>query len=81
MMMADTTNSQNGVGGADGLGAVDFVYCSARYATPPSNATNWMLASRHNDGFNCNYLDGHAKWNKTQQFLGLRAPGQEQWGH
>jgi len=81
MMLADTTNSQNGVGGADGTGAVDFIYCSICYSTPPYSYTNWALASRHNGGFNAGFVDGHAKWYKTEAFLGLKAQGEELWGH
>ncbi|MHB8996478.1 MAG: prepilin-type N-terminal cleavage/methylation domain-containing protein [Armatimonadota bacterium] len=81
MMLGDSTNSQNGIGGADGTGATDFLYCSICYATPPSSYTNWAIASRHNEGANFGFLDGHAKWLKTSAFLGMKTAGDELWAH
>jgi prepilin-type processing-associated H-X9-DG protein len=81
LVLGDTQNGAGGIGGADGTDPQDHIYCSVCYATPPYGCTNYRLASRHNDGFNGGFLDGHAKWYNTIQFIGLRTSGVEMWGH
>jgi len=51
---------------ADGSNNYMRLYCPADFVADPS-LTNYVWAmTRHNDGYNCAFVDGHAKWNKTQ---------------
>jgi len=64
------------------------VYPSYYLATYPTNTTYGLtgtarLPLRHNDGVNCSFLDGHAKWMSRSTLegdVGLYAASQFWWG-
>ena len=46
--------------------------CADNYATAdPGNNRNRRPVGRHNGGLNVIYCDGHAKWTRIEQFLGV----------
>jgi len=56
-----------------------WVYCPVHYP-------NWSdgycrVSDRHNDGANCGFLDGHAKWEKRDTLLKTDTNGQRLWAH
>ncbi|HCU38505.1 MAG TPA: hypothetical protein DGT21_24725 [Armatimonadetes bacterium] len=75
LVLADSHTGTTGEGSA-GCAAI---YCPHCYATPPYSYVNYAVSSRHNDGANCAYLDGHAKWEKTQNIL--RTDASSIWAH
>ena len=67
-----------------------LVYCRVCYPTGPraGEETNRVPLNRHNEGVNCGFCDGHAKWRKATDLLGIPPAGTQQridfermWGH
>jgi len=67
-----------------------LVYCRVCYPNGPraSDPTNRVPLTRHNEGANVGFCDGHAKWRKASELLGLPAAGtparttfERLWGH
>ena len=75
LVMCDSHNGTTGEG-SSGYAAI---YCPHCYGTPPYSLVNYAVSSRHNEGANCMLLDGHAKWEKTQNIL--RTDGSSVWAH
>ena len=65
-----------------------FLYCAAagggttHWVFPPGirNETN-IIATRHQDGANFAFADGHAKWRSVSGLSGTSADVQRFWGH
>ncbi|NPV48916.1 MAG: DUF1559 domain-containing protein [Armatimonadetes bacterium] len=60
------------------------LYCTECWPTtgPCPGVEKWNgLCTRHNEGGNYNFADGHAKWYKPEQIKGLHGDGSELWGH
>ncbi|MCD6361827.1 MAG: DUF1559 domain-containing protein [Armatimonadetes bacterium] len=61
-----------------------YLYCACvgHWPFPPGirDATN-MIATRHNEGANFAFADGHAKWRKTASLTGGSADVLAFWGH
>ncbi len=61
-----------------------YLYCACvgHWPFPPGirDATN-VIATRHNEGANFGFADGHAKWRMTNGLTGSAADVQRFWGH
>jgi|LSQX01.1.fsa_nt_gb prepilin-type N-terminal cleavage/methylation domain-containing protein/prepilin-type processing-associated H-X9-DG protein len=57
-----------------------YLYCGPHYPTGIRDETN-VVATRHSEGANFAYADGHAKWLKTSTILGTSDFAQRFWGH
>ena len=77
IVLADSHNGTNGAEGASGYAAI---YCINDYPSSAYSLTSNAVSSRHNEGANALYLDGHAKWQKTDVYL-RRPQADEIWGH
>jgi len=76
-------DAQNGArtGGVEGNGGNPVAWCPAGHAGyPPSwnDVYQYGISSRHNDGANCVFADGHAKWRSKTSIL---ANDGDMWGH
>jgi prepilin-type N-terminal cleavage/methylation domain-containing protein/prepilin-type processing-associated H-X9-DG protein len=61
------------------LGAVNSPSsCPVHWDAQNGSPEGWWhvnyLSTRHNDGFNCSFVDGHAKWLNKQQAMGTVVP-------
>ena len=75
LVMVDSHNGTTGEG-SSGYAAV---YCPHCYSTPPYSLVNWAVSSRHNEGANVMFLDGHSKWMKTSVIVSTGADSV--WAH
>ena len=75
MVFADSHNGTTGEG-TQGYAAI---YCTHCYSTPPYSLVNYAVSSRHNDGANVLFLDGHVQWMKTVRILSNA--GDSIWAH
>lgn len=61
-----------------------YLYCACvgHWPFPPGirDATN-VIATRHNEGANFAFADGHAKWRRTNSLTGSSTDVQRFWGH
>ena len=59
-----------------------YLYCAVHWPVPPGirDATN-VVATRHSEGANVGFADGHAKWLKTSFITGAGTQQQRLWGH
>jgi len=61
-----------------------YLYCACvgHWPFPPGirDATN-VIATRHNEGANFGFADGHAKWRQTNGLTGSSTDVQRFWGH
>ena len=57
-----------------------WLYCVPHYGTEFHDETN-MISTRHNEGANFGFADGHAKWMRTSTVLGDSDWHQRFWGH
>ena len=77
MVLCDSQNG--GATGAEGTLGYAAIYCPLDYPPPYAAQFNQAVASRHNDGANNLFLDGHAKWLKTMDLL--RTDANNIWAH
>jgi len=57
-----------------------YLYCGPYWPTGIRDVTN-VVSTRHNEGANFGFADGHAKWVKTSSILGSSTQAQRFWGH
>ena len=66
-------DGQNGAlaGGKEGSDGNSIVWCPQCAGVPPSwnSVYQYGISSRHNNGSNCVFADGHAKWKGLQAML------------
>jgi len=73
--------SGSSAGGVEGSGGNPVAWCPAGHAGyPPSwnDVYQYGISSRHNNGANCVFADGHAKWKGRQAILANEG---DMWGH
>ncbi len=60
----------------------NYLYCAIHWPVPPGirDATN-VVATRHNEGANFGFADGHAKWMRTSSILADNTASRRFWGH
>lgn len=61
-------DSHNGTTG-EGTAGYAAIYCTHCYTTPPYSLVNYAVSSRHNNGANVLFLDGHVTWARTVRIL------------
>ncbi|MFO8081900.1 MAG: DUF1559 domain-containing protein [Armatimonadota bacterium] len=57
-----------------------WLYCGPHWPDGIHDDTN-MVATRHNEGANFGFADGHAKWMRTSSILGDGPMQRRFWGH
>ena len=57
-----------------------YLYCGVHWPDGIRDDTN-VVATRHNEGANFAFADGHAKWAKTSSILGDGTSQRRFWGH
>ena len=75
MMICDSHNGTTG----EGSSGYSAVYCPHCYSTPPYSLVNFAVSSRHSNGANCSFVDGHVEWARTPRILSTGADSM--WAH
>jgi prepilin-type processing-associated H-X9-DG protein len=57
-----------------------YLYCGPHWPTGIRDDTN-VVGTRHNEGANFAFADGHGKWFRTSAILGTSDQAQRFWGH
>jgi len=59
-----------------------YAYCPICWPIPPGIRTAQnVIGDRHNNGANCGFLDGHAKWVSFSRLTARDTDNQIRWGH
>ncbi|HJN13870.1 MAG TPA: prepilin-type N-terminal cleavage/methylation domain-containing protein [Armatimonadota bacterium] len=59
-----------------------YAYCPIHWPIPAGIRTAQnVIGDRHNDGANCGFLDGHAKWVSLNRLIARDTDNQLRWGH
>jgi prepilin-type N-terminal cleavage/methylation domain-containing protein/prepilin-type processing-associated H-X9-DG protein len=64
---------------ATGTQVCPSVYCPVDW--PGHLSGTFSVGMMHNDGTNCSFIDGHVKWQKTEQIRQTPTATNDMWGH